>query len=391
VLDSIALTLDRHQFEIREPGRFSPSARGLLTPPYYHLGGRGHFACVQNPTKNDLKTGRYLPRLTLQKRLVRGGFSVVLRIEFSAPKMIFGNNFDELTSRDFERVLDALGARLAGMGVDVDDYTLRAARVSAIHYGKNVALLDYTSAAMALNELSAIDLNRRLDLSRTDYRNEGHAIRYHANSFEVTFYDKLADLRAARVSEKRAIERDSAIQAGLFLGASPFPNDLEVLRMEVRLGTRAKILNVLKRIGADPGSEPTFAALFDVSLAKSVLLHFLDGIQSQALVGAGSRSERPEELLDRLAREARGAARPGYLLQQVGFTVLVGSVGLRGLGALMGRHCSARSWQRYKRQMAAAGMGRTEGSGALAQVNAALRQFRPLRLADFKTSRPEVE
>jgi hypothetical protein len=269
----------------------------------------------------------------------------------------------------------------------VDDYTLRAARVSAIHYGKNVALLDYTSSAMALTEMGAIDLNRRLDLSRTDYRNEGHAIRYHANSFEVTFYDKLADLRAARVSEKRAIERDSAIQEGLFAGASPFTKDLEVLRMEVRLGTRAKIMNVLKKVGADPGLEPTFAALFDVSLAKSVLLHFWDGIRPQALVAAGSRSERPEELLDRLAREARGA-RPGRLLQQVGFAVLVGSVGFRGLGAVMRRHCSARSWQRYKREMTAAGMGRTEGSSALAQVNAALQQFRPLRLADFKPPVP---
>ena len=54
MLDTIALTLDRHQFEVREPSRFSPSAQGLLTPPYYPLGARGNFLCVQNPTRGDL-------------------------------------------------------------------------------------------------------------------------------------------------------------------------------------------------------------------------------------------------------------------------------------------------------------------------------------------------
>jgi hypothetical protein len=43
MLDTIALTLDRHQFEMLDPDRFSPSAKGLLLPPYYPLGGRGNF------------------------------------------------------------------------------------------------------------------------------------------------------------------------------------------------------------------------------------------------------------------------------------------------------------------------------------------------------------
>ena len=108
MLDTIVLTLDQDQFELDEPERFSPSAQGLLVPPYYRLGARGHFSCKQNPTRTDLKAGRYLPRLTLSKRWLRSSFALTLRIEFSAPKLIFGNNFDELRSRDFERVLAAL-------------------------------------------------------------------------------------------------------------------------------------------------------------------------------------------------------------------------------------------------------------------------------------------
>src|SRR5262249_18254804 len=68
MLDTVVSPLDRRQFEVLQPECFSPSAKGLLAPPYYPLGLRGNFACVQNPTKADLQDGRYLPRLTLAKR-----------------------------------------------------------------------------------------------------------------------------------------------------------------------------------------------------------------------------------------------------------------------------------------------------------------------------------
>ena len=382
MLDTVALTLDRHEFDVLDPGRFSPSAQGLLAHPYYPLGGRGVFQCVQNPTKGDLAAGRYLPRLTLAKRKARGGFALTLRIEFSAPKLIFGNNFDEMTSRDFERVLDTLRQSLLGMGVKVDDYTLRAARVSTIHYSKNMAFTDFTNCSMVMSELDLIDLNQRLDLSHTDYRNEGHAIRYHANSFEVTFYDKMKDLQKARFSEKRAIERDYGPQLGLLDDPRTFPKQLEVLRMEVRLGNRTKIRNVMKRIGAEV--EPTFAALFDISVAKDVLLHFWASIRSQLPLVSGAGSLRPEDLIGALAADAQGTVRPGKLLQQVGCLMLVDSVGVRGLGAIMSRHCSSRTWQRYKRQLADLELPDCGNFSALRQVDEALGEFKPLNMKNFQ-------
>lgn len=384
MLDTVVLSLEQHEFRIREPGRFSPSAQGLLAPPYYPLGGRGNFSCVQNPTKADLLAGRYRPRLTLNKRVRQGGFSLTLRIEFSVPKLIFGNNFDELTSRDFEAVLQALGRGLDGMGVVVGDETLRAARVSAIHYSKNIALLDFTSCAMVMNELGAIDLDRRLDLSHTDYRDGGHAIRYHANSFEVTFYDKLKDLQKARRSEKRALEDDNAVQLGLIDRMSEFPKQLEVLRMEVRLGNRKKIVNVLKRAGADPQTQPIFAALFDASLARRVLLHFWEGIHAELLAKPASKPRRAEELLHAVVVNAGCQTRPSRLLQEVGYLALVESVGVRAVSALLARHGSRRSWQRYKRGLVGHPATDAVTFRAARYVTDALREFRPLRLASFQ-------
>src|SRR4051812_26795927 len=119
MLDTIALTLDHRQFDIRVPDGFSPSARGMFFPPYYPLGARGFITCVLNPTKAERAEGRYLPRLTLTKRQGRAGFLITLRIEFSAPKLLFGNNFDELDQSDLARVVDTLRQRLGERGIAV--------------------------------------------------------------------------------------------------------------------------------------------------------------------------------------------------------------------------------------------------------------------------------
>ena len=351
-------------------------------PPYYPLGSRGKFTCVQNLTKIDRKAGRYLPRLTLTKRNISGGFALTLRIEFSAPKLVLGNNFDELESGDFPQVLNALHHTVGAMGVRVEKEVIRRARVSAIHYSKNVALTDYTTCSMVMRELDLIDLSKRLDHLHTDYRNEGQAIRYHANSFELVFYDKLKDLENGRYSEKRGMEREYGVQAEKFRLMASLPKELQVLRMEVRLGTRAKIKGVLKRIGV--GVEPRFEDLFSARIARSVLGQFWTHIRAVLPLIDPAHAQRPEAVLATLAAASKGTIRPGKLLQQLGSVILVGSIGVRGASAILSRHCSPRSWQRYKRDLKALPLASANGFSALKQVDEALAWFEPLRMAEYQ-------
>jgi len=382
MLDTIALTLEQHQFEILAPERFSPSAVGLLRAPFYPLRARAYFPCVLNPTKSDLAAGKYGPRLTLGRRKTHGGFVTTLRIEFSAPKLLFGNNFDELCSRDFEDVLANLHGHLTGCGVRVTDPVLRAAHASAVHYGKNIAFSDFTNCSMVMHELDLIDLSGRFDLSQTDYRNEGHAIRYHTNDFELTFYDKMKDLQRAAISDKRSVERDTIIQRDLFHDCGAYLKELEVLRMEVRLGSRRRITSILKKLRIE--IEPTFAALFDQSIAKEVLLHFWSGVRRQIAVAPAPSETGPEALFARLAMANARKTRPGKLLQMLGGAMLVRSVGYRGAAALLQRHCSARSWQRYKRELKQLPTQATPGFTALRRVDESLAAFETLRLDNFR-------
>ena len=73
MIDTIVLTLPEGEFQVRDYDKFTPSARGLFEPPFYKLGKSGIIRCIQNPTAEDKRCGRYRPRLTLTKRMMRSG------------------------------------------------------------------------------------------------------------------------------------------------------------------------------------------------------------------------------------------------------------------------------------------------------------------------------
>ena len=279
MIDTIVLTLKTGMYTIFEPDNFSPSTRGLTDPTagYYRLGGRSNITCKQNPTPNELKRGIYKPRLTVTKRINRdGNFEIPLKIEFSIPKLLYGNNFDELTDTDFPAIIQKLKAVLKEMGVYLFEKNLINAPVSSVHYSKNIALTDYTTPYTYLEQLTKLNINKRLDTNRTDFRNEGHSFKYRANSFEIVFYDKIKDLQQAKMSEKRAEEKDNALQLGLF-DILTQRKPLEVLRVEIRLNKRQKISQILKKV--DKEVEPTFSNIFNQDTAKKVLLYYINEIE----------------------------------------------------------------------------------------------------------------
>ena len=89
----------------------------------------------------------------------------------------------------------------------------------------------------------------------------------------------MRDLARARLSEKRGVERDYGATFELFRKSASLPRELEVMRLESRLGTRAKIKSVLESIGVDV--RPCFQQLFDTHIAKDIIGHFWTQIRVQ--------------------------------------------------------------------------------------------------------------
>ena len=160
--------------------------------------------------------------------------------------MIFGINFDELTENHFPEIITILKNKLKLMEILVMDSDLINANVSAIHYSKNIALTDYSSCSMIINELHKCSM-KRLDLDKTSFRNNGQIIHFHCNSYEVAIYDKIKELEQAKISEKRSIENENIIQLDLLSELKEI-KPFEVLRIEIRINTRNKIKQTLKSL-----------------------------------------------------------------------------------------------------------------------------------------------
>jgi len=95
MLDTIILEIPIEFRAIIDQSKFSPPARMIEVL-------QGFFRCTNNPKAIDRKSGIYKPRLTLIKR----GVMLLLKIEFSAPKLIFNNNLDELEESDFNSLVE---------------------------------------------------------------------------------------------------------------------------------------------------------------------------------------------------------------------------------------------------------------------------------------------
>ena len=296
MVDTIILRIKESDFQITNYEAFTPNCLGFFRAPYTPFNGQTNLKAIQNPTKLDGQQQNYKPRLTVIKRIGRkGGFDIELRIEFSVPKLIYGNNFQEVEERDFELILLKLQTKLREMWVTVSIENLRKANVATIHYSKNFCFTDHTTASALISDISKVDLTRRLDLNKTDFRNEGKALYYYAKSHSLVFYDKIQDLAQP---EKRSSEKDRAFnwQMNIFdeiRRKQAIP--LEVLRMEMRLCDRRKMKSLFKYLGID--TELTFEDLFKRNIAQTVLLDYWCKIHEEVRMNA-LMSRKPVDLLE---------------------------------------------------------------------------------------------
>src|SRR5579872_6951669 len=198
MIDTITLSLDQSLFKIMDHERFEPSTEHLFIAPFYAF--KKYKSCKQWPTYRE--NAKYLPRLTVTKYTRHGGYSITLYIEFSIPKLVFNNNFEEVTDADFDRVICLLYECLYDMGIYIDNIEiLKKAGISKIHYSKNILLESYLDLMTFMDMLKKVNISKVYGITQTNYLNEGQTVRYRTNEFEITFYDKKREIEQAMKSE----------------------------------------------------------------------------------------------------------------------------------------------------------------------------------------------
>ena len=337
MLDTIAISIPDKDFCIKYPERFSPNALSVYRPVY---GDRGLIKAIYNPTKEEKATG-YKPRLTLLKRPYTERSSAIwLKIEFSAPKLVFGNNFEELRdSDDLEAVLKALYKALVSMGIETTYDNLLNAKISIIHYSKNILLDRSTPCFLLIQALEKLDMSTKLDLTQTDFRNGGQMVKYHASTYEIAIYDKVKDLeQAAKYGDKRGIETDYGNMVDLFSEHSHKP---EVLRLEVRLTSR-KIKPLLRTLEIE--RDCTLKNLFSADISRAILMHYWQMI-TNGLYMMNIDTKDIERLVYAI-RTAFPRKLPSKIMELLGFILTCHKLGIRGARLTIG--LKNHQWYRIK-------------------------------------------
>lgn len=336
MLDTIVISLPEHDFEIKKPEKFHPHAWNVYNPV---VGDKGLMKAIYNPDKKEKARG-YKPRLTLWKKpYTERSRAIWLNIEFSAPKLVFGNNFQELKGReDFDQVLRKLIQALTDMGIETTHETLRHAKVSAIHYSKNILLERSTPCFLLIQALEKLDLSTKLDLTQTDFRNGGQMVKFHANSYEVALYDKVKDLeQASKYGAKRGAETDYDCQHDLFKDkVKP-----EVLRLEIRLKSK-KLRPLFKTLGFTQNC--TFDELFDASLSRAVLLHYWQVITNGLYLMQIDTKDTAK--LIHTIRSAFPRKQTGKVMELIGFITACQNLGVRGTRTAL--DLKSHQWYRLK-------------------------------------------
>jgi len=332
---------------------------------------------VKNPSARDIQSGLYFPRLTGYKR--KSGkftFETKIKIEFSAPKLLYQNNLDELMNSQFEEIVETLRDRLYRMGVVVAEQYLREAPVMAVHYSKNIELQNGYTSQYVINELGKINLNKHFDLTRARYMNDGQSLYAYAQSHSLVIYDKIADLNRGK---KRSIDKEqTTYQLELF---KTLTETKEILRMEVRLSQKQKMNSLFKKLGFE--ENPTFKDVFEIRKSKAVLSHYWNTMMSGNINILFGHSLTPKDLLQQILM-ANNTVKPKEAIYQAGLVLaLKEGGGMRELRSILAKRATDRTWYRIATDAKKIGiaLANLKPRDWYEQINDSLARFEPFHLS----------
>ncbi len=269
MIDTVTLSLDIRDpkmsvhFDPKRAHEWTPSIGHIIEGGRSRLYGRRRLPHYRPPLPDEERSRLYFPKVKLLEHVKRGsGIQQELHITFSVPKLVFGNNFNELEDRQLKWVCVHLAFRLKRMGIKIAPKVLEKATVVEVHYSKNIVL-----TAHPIGEVFA--LFRRIKKPSTynlDYKDfsysRGQSFSLYQEQYAICFYDK-----------KRESRKHRKFNHPLYADAWETPKNTEVLRMEVRCQTSAIIKRKLEMLGFIIPDPPTLESLFKSKIAQAVLLH----------------------------------------------------------------------------------------------------------------------
>lgn len=365
MIDTIILEIPESKFVITDPSKFSINPDTMRRMA-------GFVKSYNNPTGQDKALDKYMPRLTLIKR----GCQLFLKIEFSAPKLLWHNNVDEVSEEEFEKIVEILRGKLADMGVKIWTHEIKKASVICFHPSKNILFNDGYTSTFVISELRKVDISKVFDWDEKEYRNNGRALQMYTNSHAFILYDKIYDLSKPN---KRAIDKhQSKYQRSLFDLLKENSKRIEILRLEVRLSKKVKMNEILEKTGYD--KNPTFEDIFKRGVCQKIINYYWQEYFGEYRY-IFNISNNPKRLLSSILKIFPNI-KISQALKWIGILMLLkDDEGIRGLRNVLEASKIKNSWfvikkqiYRFKDKLA------SESSGEfIRNIERQLKEFKPFK------------
>jgi len=193
----------------------------------------------------------------------------VLELEFSVPKLLYGNSLQEVGEGHREVVFDRLKSCLVEVGIFIGETEIIAeARVGAIHFCKNIPLPQEIQMQDILAKLALTDISKATDVTETEFK-RGQVLHIYSGTVERVFYDKIADSMRPKVKrkDKGPISSERIIVDRYNL------DKREVFRYEYRLKkTQTVMRDVNKALEREPKTYVAFKDVFTPGLCRKMIL-----------------------------------------------------------------------------------------------------------------------
>ncbi len=364
--------------KIRLPLREAPDEISELFHPIslnaLRFNSKAHQNTRFNPGKILAKRTEYTPTYIGEKFLTNGAATYYLAIEASLPKLLFGNNIDEL-ERGEESMMNVVHEIKHSLENDLKlSYTedeLLSSEVAKLHVGKNFVFNDPGAPLSVIDTIYKSRADRLCDDNQTKYENLGFSFRLHTNNKEVIYYDKKKDIEQSKKSPKRAI--DGSITTGLDDGDSVINKLLSnktagVLRLEVRLNNRSQIRKAFPAISEDLSFRNVYLNAPILNYLESEWRKSTDTVSAVKL-SMGDASKTFEAIA------AQYSLRDGLAVATA--ITIINDHGMNYFRSLVEKYHSKDAWYRFKRLL---NFAENHHPSYFKKINEEIREYTPVSL-----------
>lgn len=277
--DTVVAQYPLGTYRVNDPERFKPyfypiDSTNIVQRIKFSKEYRGNKKYTLNPSKLYRDEGVVYPNLTITERIDKRTsiYTCNLDVSISLPKLLWGHSFQETKDDDFSDVVFFIIKRLFEIGVSVTDKATKESTIKTLHYCCNLLFPSMEEARIFLDRLSKCSLNKWFENNNRTFSNDGNAVRFRSDIFEIVFYLKYYDVleKGNRAVSNKATPQEKEI-VERFIKEDRIPS---IVRMEVRFNGKRSISSHLKTaLGI---SKPcwTFRELFDSNQSRTVLRYY---------------------------------------------------------------------------------------------------------------------